>query len=213
MDNQEEQHEPKIPLPEAIFVGMFVALADAFELMLLFFALDDFWISDAIAFPATQIYFRMRGVKGTASLATNVLELFPYIGSLPLRTIGFVMTVWMANHPAAVGALGAVAKGAGGAGPKLAPAAAPGAPGGASGQTQGRQERGERRPAAETAQPQRGEPFPAAQESAAAPQAPETAPRILEEDFGVKKEPLEKVRDIMETIPAPEPFQERREAA
>jgi hypothetical protein len=95
----EEKPEPKISLPEAIFVGSLIVLADTVEFILLFFGLDDFWISDAIAFPSTQIYLRMKGVRGTYSLVANLLELIPYLGDLPFRTIGFVLVVWFDHHP------------------------------------------------------------------------------------------------------------------
>jgi len=96
---EEEKPEPKISTPEAILVIMVLMLADGIELLLLFLALDDFWISDAIAFPLTQFYLRMKGVKGTASLVANLLELIPYVGWLPLRTIGFATVVYLDHHP------------------------------------------------------------------------------------------------------------------
>ena len=96
---EEEKPEPKISTPEAILVIMVLMLADGIELLLLFLALDDFWISDAIAFPLTQFYLRMKGVKGTASLVANLLELIPYVGWLPLRTMGFAIVVYLDHHP------------------------------------------------------------------------------------------------------------------
>ena len=120
--------EPKISIPEGI-IGIFVLLiADGVELALLFAGLDDFWISDAIAFPLTQLYLRMKGLKGTASLVANILELIPYVGWLPLRTIGFVIVLYMDHHPklAAVTMRAAIVKGRGAsAAISKSPAAAP----------------------------------------------------------------------------------------
>lgn len=89
----DEQNEPKISLPEVIIVGGFLSLVDAVELAIVFFGFDDFWISDAIAFPATQIYLRWKGVKGLYSFIGNSVELIPYVGWFPTRTIAFVITV------------------------------------------------------------------------------------------------------------------------
>ena len=90
---------PKLTTVDIVLVGSLVVLADTVELLLLFFGLDDFFISDAIAFPATQIYLRYKGAKGTYSLIANCLEVIPYVGDLPLRTIGFGFTVYFDRHP------------------------------------------------------------------------------------------------------------------
>lgn len=198
----EEQSEPKIPLSEAIFVGFFPIIADAIEVVLVFFGLDDFWISDAIYFPASQIYFRMRGVKGTASLVTNALELLPYVGWLPLRTVGFVITVWTANHPQAAGALAAVAArggavkvGAGGAA-KIGPRGTLAQAGAGGGQ--------EAPPAPQRAAPKAGTGPQETTPLETPEQTVRRGPEISEEAFGVVKEPIEKVKETMEKIPEPE---------
>lgn len=109
---EEERPEPKISIPEAIVAGGMILLADGIELLILFLGLDDFWISDAIAFPITQLYLRLKGVKGTMSLAANIIELIPYVGWLPLRTLGFIGVVYMDHHPKMGGVLAAAVPGA-----------------------------------------------------------------------------------------------------
>jgi len=95
-----ESHEPKISIVE-IFLGLaVVGIADLVELLLLAFGLDDFWISDLVAFPITQLYLRLKGVRGNYSLIANCIELIPYVGALPLRTIGFLATIYIDRHPA-----------------------------------------------------------------------------------------------------------------
>ena len=207
--NEEEKPQPKISLPEALFVGSFVALADAVELVLVFFLLDDFWISDAIAFPATQIYLRMKGVKGTYSLVGNGLELVPYVGWLPLRTIGFAITVWLDHHPKLEAAALGVTAIAGKSGVKgveagkTPPATREARALGATPQVA---------PAFATGGASPGVPPPvmfAEEAGEKAYERPESAPAISEEAFGVPKEPIEKVREIMERAPELEDTERR----
>ena len=95
----EGAHEPKISLPEAIFVGSWIMLIDAIEMIPILNFLGDFGITDALAFPATTIYFFMKGVPPLFGLAGNVLELFPILGWLPLRTLGFILTIVADHNP------------------------------------------------------------------------------------------------------------------
>ena len=97
-----------ISLPETILLGMYIGFTDLTGIILVFFALDDFFILDILTFPVTQFYFRMKGVKGTADLVTNGLELVPYLGALPMRTIGLFITIYLANHPEKLAAIPAV---------------------------------------------------------------------------------------------------------
>ncbi|MEK7212248.1 MAG: hypothetical protein AAB686_01050 [Patescibacteria group bacterium] len=92
---EEDKIKSPLTLPEMLFVGGLLLVADTIEALLLLFALDDFGISDAIAFPATQIYLKLRGVRGFYCLIGNCLELVPYLGALPLRTITFGVTMFM----------------------------------------------------------------------------------------------------------------------
>jgi hypothetical protein len=94
-----DEKEKIISLPETVLLGLYIGFTDLIGLALAFFALDDFFILDALTFPVTQFYFRMKGVKGTADLVSNGIELIPYVGALPIRTIGLFITIYMANHP------------------------------------------------------------------------------------------------------------------
>jgi hypothetical protein len=105
-----QKHEPKISLPEALIAGpLLFGIPDLIELLLGFFGIDTLGITDAIAFPGSQIYLRMKGVKSTYALMGNILELIPYVGVLPLRTIGYIAVVWLDHHPKAEAAIGAAA--------------------------------------------------------------------------------------------------------
>jgi hypothetical protein len=94
-----EQPQPKISYIEAFFVGSYIAITDLAGMALVFLGLDDFFILDTMTFPVTQFYFRIKRVKGTADLIMNILELIPYVGALPLRTLGFALVVWIDHHP------------------------------------------------------------------------------------------------------------------
>lgn len=99
MDEEQQPHEPKIGLAEAIFVGTFIALFDFIELVLLFFGIPASTVISIFAFPATQLYTYLRGVRGTQMLVGNVLEVIPWFGDLPIRTIAFATTIWLDHHP------------------------------------------------------------------------------------------------------------------
>jgi len=91
--------EKKISLPETIMLVLYIGFTDLIGLVLLFFGADDFFVLDILTFPVTQFYFRIKGVKGTADLVSNIAELVPYLGALPIRTIGLIITIYLANHP------------------------------------------------------------------------------------------------------------------
>ncbi len=96
-----EKKQSKIPLWESIILMSYVILLDIIGLILVCFLLDDFFILDILTFPVTQIYFRIKGVKSTYDLTASTLELIPYVGALPIKSIGVAITIWMANHPKA----------------------------------------------------------------------------------------------------------------
>lgn len=95
----EEKQQPKISLPEIVFITPFFIITDGIGILLAFFGLDDFGLIDIFQFPVSQIYLRMKGVKGTAMLVGNILETFPYVGGLPNETIAWLITVWLDRHP------------------------------------------------------------------------------------------------------------------
>jgi len=111
-----EANEPKISLPEALVVGpLFFIIPDIIEAILVFFALDDFFILDAYSFITTQVYLRLKGMSSTFVLVTNILELIPYVGALPLRTIGFIGLIIIDRNPNLKQAVSAAEKVTGGA--------------------------------------------------------------------------------------------------
>lgn len=89
---------PKISIAEAILLLMYVGTLDVVGFLLIFVGLDDFFILDLLTFPATQLYFRIKGVRAGYDLATNVLELVPYVGFLPFRTVGVAIVIWQDRH-------------------------------------------------------------------------------------------------------------------
>ncbi len=89
---------PKISIAEAILLLMYIGATDLVGFLLVFVGLDDFFLLDLLTFPVTQIYFRMKGVKGKLDLVMNALEVIPYVGFLPLRTIGVAYIIWKDRH-------------------------------------------------------------------------------------------------------------------
>lgn len=93
-----EESSSKISLPEILIVGpIFFLIPDLIEAGLLLIGLDDFFLSDLYSLLSSQIYLRIKGVKTTYTLVTNCLELIPYFGALPLKTIGFLITAYLEN--------------------------------------------------------------------------------------------------------------------
>ena len=109
----EAGHEPKISLVEIIFITQYVVLIDAVEILLPFFGLDDFWILDLLALPVIG-YLYLKGVNATRSTVAFLLELIPYVGDLPLLTIGFLATVYLDRNPKLEAAVKGVATAKGG---------------------------------------------------------------------------------------------------
>ncbi len=97
-----DEEQKKIELPEAILLLLYIVPLDIVGLILVFAGLDDFFILDILTFPVTQFYFRMKGIKCTYDLVASTLEVIPYVGSLPIKTAGVAITIWMANHPKTV---------------------------------------------------------------------------------------------------------------
>ncbi len=114
----EQEHQSKFPLPEALLVGSFIALVDTIDILGLLFAFPTSDVTSIVAFPATQIYMYLKGVKGNYLLIGNLIKLIPWIGDLPIRTATFIIVVYTENHPKlqAVVSVAAVATGAGGVG-------------------------------------------------------------------------------------------------
>ncbi len=138
MDEELEGPEPKISDAEVLLGISFLGLVDIVEMIPFLNFLGDFGITDAIVFPFSQIYLRMKGAHGTYMLVGNLLELVPVVGWMPIRTAGFIITVWIDRHPKVSAAVQAVSSvkgigtGVAGAGAADAAQAAEGAAKGAA---------------------------------------------------------------------------------
>jgi hypothetical protein len=95
----ENQHQPKISIPEAVLLTEVFVLFDAIEIVLNLFGLDDFFLLDIIRFPFSQLYMYFKGLKGTTMLIGNILETIPYVGALPNATIVWLIVVWLDRNP------------------------------------------------------------------------------------------------------------------
>src|SRR3989344_7691331 len=104
----DEEDQKKVSLPEAIMLILYIGGLDLVGLLLIFIGLDDFGIIDILSFPVTQFYFRIKGIKATTDLVGNLIELIPYVGALPIRTITLLITIYAANHPEKIGAMGSL---------------------------------------------------------------------------------------------------------
>ncbi len=92
------ENEPKISIPAAFCLIAYSALADLIGFLLIWIGADDFWILDVLTFPVTQFYFRIKGVQGNYALFASLLELIPYLGVLPILTLGVVAVIWADRH-------------------------------------------------------------------------------------------------------------------
>lgn len=91
---------PKISYVETFLLLVYIGATDIIGILLVFFGLDDFFILDILTFPVTQIYFRLKKVnKAGYDLVCNLLELIPYLGALPIRTLGVALVIWADHHP------------------------------------------------------------------------------------------------------------------
>mgnify|MGYP001574548836 CR=1 FL=1 len=87
------ENGPKITGVEAFLLLVFVGFLDLIGVLLLLIGLDDFFLLDS-GTAATQFYLRRKGVKATYDLAMGLVEMIPYVGALPLKTIGVIMVIW-----------------------------------------------------------------------------------------------------------------------
>ncbi len=78
-------------------LNLYVVPLDSLGLLLVFVGLDDFGIIDLLTAPVTQFYFRMKGAKASADLIASAVEFIPYVGALPIKTIGMNITIYLTN--------------------------------------------------------------------------------------------------------------------
>lgn len=92
-------HEPKISTAEALILLSAAGLIDTTGIALVIFGLDDFFLLDIVG-ATSQLYFRMKGInKAGLDLAASATEAIPYIGALPLKTLGILAVIWADRHP------------------------------------------------------------------------------------------------------------------
>jgi hypothetical protein len=93
------EQKPKLYLAETIILLMIAVIIDAIGIFLLFFAMDDFFVLDIFGL-TMQGYFRIRGVNGAGyDLVASLLEVVPYLGALPFKTVGVATVAWIDSHP------------------------------------------------------------------------------------------------------------------
>ena len=92
-------HEPRLSLIAVGIIAAWFAIADIIDIVLKFFALDDFWILDILTWPIAALYFKLKGVSQTYNTVCGALELVPYVGALPMRTFGIIMVAYLDRHP------------------------------------------------------------------------------------------------------------------
>lgn len=108
MDEEREEYEPKISLVEILLILPCLLILDILEIVVVVVGLDDFWIGDILATPVT-LYLWFKGVSFERYLAAQLLEFLPYIGALPLLSIGFLLVVFLDRNPKLEAAVGTVA--------------------------------------------------------------------------------------------------------
>lgn len=126
--DEEPNVGPKITTAEIIFVGGFFAIIDLIDIFGLIFALPLSTLTSILAWPASQLYAYLRGLRQDMLLVSNILEFIPYVGSLPMRTVAYGIVAYAANHPKLRETLAVAEKAAGKAPPVRPPAAKPKAP-------------------------------------------------------------------------------------
>ena len=83
----EHTRQPKIPLPEAIFIGLFIAFLDILDLIPI---VGDF--TTIIAAPL-MLYLYMKGMNGVLFGTSEILDLIPGVQEFPCRSIAWWVTV------------------------------------------------------------------------------------------------------------------------
>ena len=97
--------EPKSGLeiafsPEFLTIMPIAVIIDVIGIVLVIFGLDDFWILDSFKYLVLGLLY-LQGVRAVSQLVTTVLESIPYVGALPLFTIGFIITAIIDRIPQA----------------------------------------------------------------------------------------------------------------
>ncbi len=101
------EEKPKFSLVEIILILMIVIPIDVLEAIVALIspvpvigqiALVSMFFGDLISLFVIQFWLIMKGIKGYWTLSANLLELIPYVNALPLRSIGVIATIILANR-------------------------------------------------------------------------------------------------------------------
>lgn len=91
------EHEPKTGMPEIVFMIIVFLILEVVDFIPI--------IGPVVSFCVVQLYIFLRGLRWEYQLAANIVEfLLSPIGLgevLPVRTIGYIITVWLDHHPKA----------------------------------------------------------------------------------------------------------------
>jgi len=91
---EHQPKKPKISTVEALLLIIVGVIADLINWIPVVN-----WVVAAFMFPVTQIYFRLKGVKGVYGLVGNLIELIPFLSVLPAYTFAFAATIYIDRKP------------------------------------------------------------------------------------------------------------------
>lgn len=57
------------------------------------------WIVGIVALPATQLYLRLKGIRGVHMFIGNLIEFIPIVSALPVYTAAMAATIYIDRHP------------------------------------------------------------------------------------------------------------------
>ncbi len=104
----EEGQEPKFSLVEIILILMIVIPVDILEVVVALtlaipvigqIGLVVMFFVNLVVLAIIQFWFIMKGVRGLWALSAQLLESIPVVNALPLRTLGVIASIYLANHP------------------------------------------------------------------------------------------------------------------
>ena len=102
--------EKKIDFVQAFLMLFIAAIADLINIVLIFFALDDFGLIELVTVPLFGLWFYFNGGDWNYALRASLIELVPYLGVLPLYTIFIERAIHRTNHPKEKGSAAASKK-------------------------------------------------------------------------------------------------------
>ena len=199
---EEGKPEPKLSEVEIILITLFSVSLDLIGLFLLFFALPDFWIGSIFGTFSTIYLVWFKKLPPTRQIVAWLLKWVPWLGSLPLLTIGFWLTVYLDRHPK-LAKVAQMASGKVGQAGKAAEGASKEVGGEVARRRGGLPQAPEKEPTRGYQPSYEAEPAYAGEEEIKEPVAVAEPAKagVSEEEFGVEKEPIEKLVDITRKLP------------